>query len=266
MNFSLSVRTEQQNRRLSRGHTLKKNINSTAILSGSNEYFILDRFERPLIELEKSFNNLSEHFKNIKKVQASLDEFNKSFSGFLYGIKMNAHCVEFSEAPTKETFASFIKRQQDLQWMAILRTPLNITTYDKTPRSKATTVKNISIPKLQTTPAPKFQKPRRRKINKETEIKGVVKKIVESLPQKYRGKQQSNRGNVEAILKLLCLKPTEGLYMEEVIQRTNLTRSRCCEYLNALVNSGHVIKISKKGQVFKLDPTEYADFIHIMNI
>lgn len=97
MNFSLSVRTEQQNRRLSRGHTLKKNINSTAILSGSNEYFILDRFERPLVELEKSFNNLSEHFKNIKKVQASLDEFNKSFSGFLYGIKMNAHCVEFSE-------------------------------------------------------------------------------------------------------------------------------------------------------------------------
>jgi predicted transcriptional regulator len=98
------------------------------------------------------------------------------------------------------------------------------------------------------------------------EIKAVIKKIVDALPQKYREKQQSNRGNVEAILKLLCLKPTEGLYMEEIIQRTNLTRFRCCEYLNALVNSSHVIKISKKGQVFKLDPTKYADFIHIMSV
>jgi hypothetical protein len=97
MNFSLSVRTEQQNRRLSRGYTLKKNNNTTGILGGSNEYFVLDCFETPLNELEKSFNNLSEHFKNIKNVQASLDEFNKAFSGFLYGIKMNAHCVEFSE-------------------------------------------------------------------------------------------------------------------------------------------------------------------------
>ncbi|GBB93577.1 hypothetical protein RclHR1_00220011 [Rhizophagus clarus] len=265
MNFSLSVRTEQQNRRLSRGYTLKKNNNSTGVPSGSNEYFILDCFETPLIELEKSFNNLSEHFKNIKNVQTSLDEFNKAFSGFLYGVKMNAHCVEFSEAPTKETFASFIKRQEDLKLMTIPKTPINTTTH-KTPRTKVTTVKSIPMSKLQTTPAPKLQKPRRRKINKEMEIKGVIKKIVESLPQKYRGKQQSNRGNVEAILKLLCLKPNEGLYMEEIIQRTNLTRFRCCEYLNALVNSGHVIKISKKGQVFKLDPTEYADFIHIMNI
>ena len=92
MNFSLSVRTEQQNRRLSRGYTLKKN-NST----DSNEYFILDCFETPLIELEKSFNNLLSHFKNIKKVQESLNEFNTAFSGFLYGVKMNAHCVEFPE-------------------------------------------------------------------------------------------------------------------------------------------------------------------------
>ena len=54
--------------------------------------------------------------------------------------------------------------------------------------------------------------------------------------------------------------------MEEIIQRTNLTRFRCCEYLNALVNSSHVIKISKKGQVFKLDPIKHADFIHIMSM
>ena len=53
--------------------------------------------------------------------------------------------------------------------------------------------------------------------------------------------------------------------MEEIIQRTNLTRFRCWEYLNVLVNGHHVIKISKKGQMFKLDPTKYADFINIMN-
>ena len=34
--------------------------------------------------------------KRLKKVQESLNEFNKAFSGFLYGIRTNAHCVEFS--------------------------------------------------------------------------------------------------------------------------------------------------------------------------
>src|SRR5207237_5492840 len=97
MNFSLSVRTEQQNRRLSRGYTIKKNNNSTGILGDSNECFILDCFEKPLIELERSFDNLLENFKSIEKVQESLNEFNAAFSGFLYGVKMNAHCVEFPE-------------------------------------------------------------------------------------------------------------------------------------------------------------------------
>jgi hypothetical protein len=57
--------------------------------------------------------------------------------------------------------------------MTIPKTPLNTTAY-KTPRSNVTTVKNISIPKLQTTPAPKLQKPRRRKVNKEIEIKVIL--------------------------------------------------------------------------------------------
>ena len=55
------------------------------------------------------------------------------------------------------------------------KTPLNTTAY-KSPRSRATTVKSILVPKLQATPAPKLQKPRRKKINKAMEIKVFYKK------------------------------------------------------------------------------------------
>ncbi|CAG8453205.1 14163_t:CDS:2 [Funneliformis mosseae] len=280
MNFSLSVRAEQQNRRLSRGYTLKNNNISTGLLgvSSSNDSFILDCFETPLIELEKSFNSLLENFENIKKVQESLNEFNKAFSGFLYGIKMNAHCVEFSEAPTKEAITSFINRRVSLQTKNTtprMKTPThqlqsnkkveeqkNLETSTKSQKSQVA----ILVTKNFKTPTKVLQKPRRRKINKQMEIKAVIKRIVDTLPQKYREKQQANRGNVEAILKLVCSKPNDGLYMEEIIKRTNLTRFRCWEYLNILVNGNHVIKISKKGQMFKLDPIKYANFIHLMSL
>jgi hypothetical protein len=55
------------------------------------------------------------------------------------------------------------------------KTPLNTITH-KSPRSVATILSVPKLPKLQATPAPKLQKPRRRKINKQMEIKVLYRK------------------------------------------------------------------------------------------
>lgn len=43
----------------------------------------------------------------------SLSRFSESFAGFLYGMNMNAFCVDFLEAPAQESFRrSYMLRPQ----------------------------------------------------------------------------------------------------------------------------------------------------------
>ncbi|KAF0501362.1 DASH complex subunit DAM1 [Gigaspora margarita] len=197
----------------------------------------LDCLEETFAELSTSFTTFHINFQCIKQVHESLKEFNKAFSGFLYGIKMNAHCVEFPEAPTKETFASFIQKRDEL---------LNKSTPIATPVRKINTPTPIS--KIKTpTPLP----PKKKKINKALLIKKLIKKIADSLPSKYRDQHQ-NRKNVELILRILCDNPAEGKYLQDIVKCTELPRGRCIEYLNVLINTEHVVKLSHKGILYKL--------------
>ncbi len=55
-------------------------------------------------ELNDSLGDLDLNFQNLQQVHESLSNFNESFSSFIYGLKMNAWCTEFGEAPTSENF------------------------------------------------------------------------------------------------------------------------------------------------------------------
>ncbi|ANZ75909.1 BA75_03190T0 [Komagataella pastoris] len=57
-----------------------------------------------LSELNDSLTTLDANMTKVNSVHESLTNFNESFSAFLYGLSMNAWCVEYSEAPTKENF------------------------------------------------------------------------------------------------------------------------------------------------------------------
>ena len=46
---------------------------------------------------------LHDNFAQISEIQHAMTAFNESFAAFLYGIKMNAFCVEWPEAPTEAT-------------------------------------------------------------------------------------------------------------------------------------------------------------------
>ncbi|CAG8605941.1 19820_t:CDS:2, partial [Racocetra persica] len=174
----------------------------------------LDCLEETFAELSNSFTTLHQNFQGIKQVHESLNEFNKSFSGFLYGIKMNAHCIEFSERE-----ADLFKENQS--------TPI------ATPVRRIKTPTPVSRIKTPAQPPP----PKKKKINKALAIKTLIKKIVDSLPPKYRDQHQANRKNVEMILRLLFENPSEGKYIQDIVKCTELARGRCIEYLNVLINN-----------------------------
>lgn len=56
-------------------------------------------------ELSDSLSTLDTNMQNVTGIHESLSNFNESFASFLFGLQMNAWCVEFPERPGKENFS-----------------------------------------------------------------------------------------------------------------------------------------------------------------
>ncbi|MCJ1343986.1 DASH complex subunit dam1 [Peltigera leucophlebia] len=70
---------------------------------GSSSEFPLDALEPGLAELSDSMADLEANFMHLQLMHESLSRFNESFASFLYGLNMNAFCVDFPEAPVPES-------------------------------------------------------------------------------------------------------------------------------------------------------------------
>lgn len=65
-------------------------------------------------ELAAGVAQMHGHCERLQRVHELLSLFNELFSALLYGLSMNAWCVEFTEAPTRESFRQ-IKQLHRLQ-------------------------------------------------------------------------------------------------------------------------------------------------------
>ncbi|KAI9833838.1 MAG: DASH complex subunit dam1 [Phylliscum demangeonii] len=70
--------------------------------------FPLDSLEPVFAELSDSMADLEVNFMHLQLMHESLARFSENFASFLYGLNMNAFCVDFPEAPIRESF----QRQQ----------------------------------------------------------------------------------------------------------------------------------------------------------
>lgn len=59
--------------------------------------FPLEVLEPAFAELADSMADLEANFMHMQLMHESLARFNESFAGFLYGLNMNAFCVDFPE-------------------------------------------------------------------------------------------------------------------------------------------------------------------------
>ena len=67
-----------------------------AAWSGSAEC-PLESLEPAFAELSDSMADLEANFMHLQLMHESLSRFNESFASFLYGMNMNAFCVDFPE-------------------------------------------------------------------------------------------------------------------------------------------------------------------------
>lgn len=64
---------------------------------GASSSFPLESLEPAFAELSDSMADLEANFMHLQLMHESLSRFNESFASFLYGLNMNAFCVDFPE-------------------------------------------------------------------------------------------------------------------------------------------------------------------------
>ncbi|KAI1100432.1 DASH complex subunit Dam1-domain-containing protein [Jackrogersella minutella] len=69
-----------------------------------SEPFPLNTFEPAFAELSDAVADLEVNMMNFQLMHESLARFSESFASFLYGLNMNAFCVDFQEGPIPESF------------------------------------------------------------------------------------------------------------------------------------------------------------------
>ncbi|KAG5985313.1 hypothetical protein E4U55_006793 [Claviceps digitariae] len=67
-------------------------------------FFPLNAFEPAFAELSDAMADLEANMMHFQLMHESLSRFSESFASFLYGMHMNAFCVDFTEAPISESF------------------------------------------------------------------------------------------------------------------------------------------------------------------
>ncbi|EWZ01540.1 DASH complex subunit DAM1 [Fusarium oxysporum f. sp. raphani 54005] len=66
--------------------------------------FPLNAFEPAFAELSDAMADLEANMMHFQLMHESLARFSESFASFLYGLNMNAFCVDFPEGPVPESF------------------------------------------------------------------------------------------------------------------------------------------------------------------
>ncbi|KAI5460263.1 DASH complex subunit Dam1-domain-containing protein [Mariannaea sp. PMI_226] len=75
--------------------------------------FPLNAFEPAFAELSDSMADLEANMMHFQLMHESLSRFTESFASFLYGLNMNAFCVDFPEGPVAESFRRERPTKQD---------------------------------------------------------------------------------------------------------------------------------------------------------
>ncbi|CAK7272103.1 DASH complex subunit dam1 [Sporothrix epigloea] len=75
--------------------------------------FPLNAFEPAFAELSDAMADLEANMMHFQLMHESLARFSESFASFMYGLNMNAYCVDFPEGPVSESFRRAKQREQN---------------------------------------------------------------------------------------------------------------------------------------------------------
>ncbi|KAK4124576.1 hypothetical protein N657DRAFT_644819 [Parathielavia appendiculata] len=88
---------------------------SARSIQGDAASFPLNTFEPAFAELSDAFADLEANMMHFQLMHESLARFSESFASFLYGLNMNAFCVDFPEGPMAESFRRMKLKEEEQQ-------------------------------------------------------------------------------------------------------------------------------------------------------
>ncbi|EXF77238.1 DASH complex subunit Dam1 [Colletotrichum fioriniae PJ7] len=129
---------------------------------GGGESFPLNTFEPAFAELSDAMADLEANMMHFQLMHESLARFSESFASFMYGLNMNAFCVDFQEGPVPESFKR-AKLQEEMNAAAgsgiprALEKPSN--DFDGETTFMTTDVSFVENPPASSKPTPKYKTP-----------------------------------------------------------------------------------------------------------
>ncbi|KAK0649508.1 DASH complex subunit Dam1-domain-containing protein [Cercophora newfieldiana] len=118
--------------------------------------FPLNTFEPAFAELSDAMADLEANMMHFQLMHESLARFSESFASFLYGLNMNAFCVDFPEGPIADSFRRMKQQEEQGGSSQPMKTPGELegeTTFMTTDTSF------VENPPTSSKPTPKFQTP-----------------------------------------------------------------------------------------------------------
>ncbi|KAH6623488.1 DASH complex subunit Dam1-domain-containing protein [Chaetomium tenue] len=92
-------------------------------VQGDAASFPLNTFEPAFAELSDAVADLEANMMHFQLMHESLSRFSESFASFLYGLNMNAFCVDFPEGPMTESFKRMKLKEEQEQQHNAMRVP-----------------------------------------------------------------------------------------------------------------------------------------------
>ncbi|KAI3402043.1 hypothetical protein diail_4017 [Diaporthe ilicicola] len=83
-----------------------------ASTGGGGPSFPLNAFEPAFAELSDAMSDLEANMVHFQLMHESLARFSESFASFMYGLNMNAFCVDYPEGPIAESFRRAKQREE----------------------------------------------------------------------------------------------------------------------------------------------------------
>ncbi|KAK0673580.1 putative DASH complex subunit DAM1 [Cercophora samala] len=124
-------------------------------VQGDNASFPLNAFEPAFAELSDAMADLEANMMHFQLMHESLARFSESFASFLYGLNMNAFCVDFPEGPMAESFRRMRAREQEQQLQEHQQQQQSSDGFDGEP-TFMTTDTSFAEPASVKKPAPKY--------------------------------------------------------------------------------------------------------------
>lgn len=191
---------------------------------------------------------LQDNLAQIAEIQQALSTFNENFAAFLYGIKMNAFCVEWPEAPTEASLRALSRSapppiDADQTYMTDAPTPPRPAPPPPPPPASRPAQRPAAAgPATARRIPPAVQKKRA----------AFADHIVDTMPLEYRHGDPKLRALLHHIIYALLESNDKGVRVADIAAKTPAwPAGKINKALIALLAANHVVRVSDQGVVYR---------------